>query len=125
MRYAALATDYDGTLAHHGLVEPATIAAVAKLREAGSKALLVTGREIPDLLSVFNECGSFDLIVAENGALRYWPATGVERPIAQGPSREFPEMLRARGVKDLSVGRVIVATMENYITTVNQCIEEF
>jgi phosphoglycolate phosphatase (TIGR01487 family) len=124
MRYKALATDYDGTLAHHGSVEPATVDTVMKLREAGVKVLLVTGREIPDLLSVFSECGIFDLIVAENGALLYWPATKEERPLAASFPRKFPELLRERGVKELSVGRTIVATMETYISVVNETIEE-
>jgi phosphoglycolate phosphatase (TIGR01487 family) len=124
MQYKALATDYDGTLAHHGSVDPATIDSVMKLREAGAKVLLVTGREIPDLLSVFTECAIFDLIVAENGALLYWPATKAERALAASFPRKFPELLRERGVKELSVGRTIVATMETYISVVNQTIEE-
>jgi len=32
MRYFALATDYDGTLAHDGVVSPATITALEQLR---------------------------------------------------------------------------------------------
>ena len=124
MRYKALATDYDGTLAHHGLVDPATIDAVTSLREQGTKVLLVTGREIPDLRSVFTECAIFDLIVAENGALLYWPVTQAERPLAGSFPREFPELLRERGVKELSVGRTIVATMETYISVVNETIQE-
>jgi HAD superfamily hydrolase (TIGR01484 family) len=124
MHYKALATDYDGTLAHHGSVEAATVDSVMKLREAGAKVLLVTGREIPDLLSVFTECAIFDLIVAENGALLYWPATKTERPLAESFPRKFPELLRERGVKELSVGRTIVATMETYISIVTATIEE-
>ncbi len=124
MRYKALATDYDGTLAHHGSVDPATIDAVMKLRDAGGKVLLVTGREIPDLQSIFSEYAIFDLIVAENGALLYWPATKAERPLAASFPRKFPDLLRERGVKELSVGRVIVATMETYISIVNETIQE-
>ena len=36
MRYFALATDYDGTLAHDGAVSPATIAALERLRSFGA-----------------------------------------------------------------------------------------
>jgi hydroxymethylpyrimidine pyrophosphatase-like HAD family hydrolase len=124
MRYKALATDYDGTFAHHGTVDPATVDAVTKLRQAGAKLLMVTGREIPDLLTVFSECAIFDLIVAENGALLYWPTTKAEKPLSPPLPREFPELLRKRGVKELSVGHVIVATMENYISLVNEAITE-
>ncbi len=124
MRYKALATDYDGTLAHHGLVDPATVDAITTFRERGLKTLLVTGREIPDLHSVFNECAIFDLIVAENGALLYWPATEAERLLAPPFPRAFAEALRARGVRELSIGRVIVATMETYISAVTDVIAE-
>jgi HAD superfamily hydrolase (TIGR01484 family) len=124
MRYKALATDYDGTFAHHGSVDPATVDAATQLRQAGAKLLMVTGREIPDLLTVFSECGIFDLIVAENGALLYWPKTKAEKPLAPPFPREFPERLRQRGVKELSVGHVIVATVENYISVVNEAIAE-
>jgi phosphoglycolate phosphatase (TIGR01487 family) len=123
MAFKALATDYDGTLAHHGTVEPTTLDAIGKLRAAGMKTLLVTGREIPDLQSVFSEFGIFDLIVAENGALLYWPATAKQELIAPTPPREFAEYLRRNGVKELSIGRTIVATMEIYSDTVQKGIQ--
>src|SRR2546423_8879985 len=82
MNVRALATDYDGTIAWHGAVEPATCRALERFRESGRKVLLVTGREIPDLLSVFSEPSLFDVIVADNGALRYHPATKAMRTLA-------------------------------------------
>lgn len=42
MRYLALATDYDGTLAHHGRVDAATHEALAQLAATGRKLILVT-----------------------------------------------------------------------------------
>ena len=36
MRFAALAADYDGTLALAGIVAPATVAAVERLKDIGS-----------------------------------------------------------------------------------------
>lgn len=53
MRYVALATDYDGTLAHDGKVDDATLTALEKLSASGRKLLLVTGRHLPDLKNVF------------------------------------------------------------------------
>ena len=52
MRYLALCTDYDGTIADHGKVDKPTIAALEELRTSGRKLVLVTGREIPDLETV-------------------------------------------------------------------------
>jgi hydroxymethylpyrimidine pyrophosphatase-like HAD family hydrolase len=124
MRFKAFATDYDGTIAHHGTVDPATVDALQSLKNTGRKLLLVTGREIPDLSTVFSEMGIFDLIVAENGALLYWPETKAERCLVPGPPTEFPDLLRQRGVNTLSVGRVIVATVDPYGTVVQQAITE-
>src|SRR3954447_7280153 len=48
MRYLALATDYDGTLATAGRVTAPTLAALERLRQSGRRLLLVTGRELED-----------------------------------------------------------------------------
>jgi HAD superfamily hydrolase (TIGR01484 family) len=74
--YQALATDYDGTLAHHGTVSAKTLAAIHRLRASGKKLVLVTGRRLEELKQVFPDIGLCDFVVAENGALRYWPTTG-------------------------------------------------
>src|SRR5437868_479718 len=124
MNVRALATDYDGTIAWHGAVEPSTCRALERFKESGRKLLLVTGREIPDLLSVFSEPSLFDVIVAENGALLYHPATKAMRTLAPHPSPLFVDELRQAGVHPLSVGRVIVATQENYYGVVTQIINE-
>jgi hydroxymethylpyrimidine pyrophosphatase-like HAD family hydrolase len=124
MKYRLLATDYDGTIAHHGAVDAATVEALNKFKESGRKVILVTGREIPDLHSVFSETAIFDLIVAENGALLYWPLTKVEKPVAPPPPPRFAEMLRQKAVNTLSVGRVIVATIDVYEKPVRESIAE-
>ena len=54
MRYLALASDYDGTLAKDGEVDELTIRALERLVQSGRKLILVTGRELPDLQSVFS-----------------------------------------------------------------------
>src|SRR5204863_455237 len=54
MRYLALATDYDGTLAHDGRVDRTTLAALGRLRRSGRRLILVTGREADDLLNLFD-----------------------------------------------------------------------
>jgi hydroxymethylpyrimidine pyrophosphatase-like HAD family hydrolase len=106
----ALATDYDGTLAADGVVSDRAIAALERLRASGRKLLLVTGREIEDLRSVFRRLDLFDLVVAENGALLYRPHSGEAKPLAALPSPLFIARLRDLGVTPLSIGHVIVAT---------------
>ncbi|MER8826638.1 HAD-IIB family hydrolase [Mesorhizobium sp. M0938] len=108
----ALATDYDGTLAENGIVSDATRAAVERLKETGRKLIMVTGRELADLESVFPELGMFDKVVAENGALVYTPASKKERILAPAPPAEFVDRLRMRKISPLSIGRSVVATRE-------------
>jgi hydroxymethylpyrimidine pyrophosphatase-like HAD family hydrolase len=124
MQYLALATDYDGTIAHHGAVEPATVEALCEFKGSGRRLILVTGRELPDLFNVFSEPRIFDRIVAENGALLYNPATEQKRTLAPAPPDGFINRLRELGVKALSVGCVIVATQEIYASVVHRTIAE-
>ena len=109
MRYHALACDYDGTIAHNGRVDDETIAALGRLRDSGRRLILVTGRELRDLLTVCPHIMLFDRVVAENGAVVYWPATREEKLLGEPPPERFVRELRDRGVS-LAVGRVIGAT---------------
>jgi hydroxymethylpyrimidine pyrophosphatase-like HAD family hydrolase len=110
MRYLALASDYDGTLAEHGSVSDETIEALRIFRQSRRKLILVTGRELADLLTVFPQAELCECIVAENGAVLYWPATRDKRVLGATPPPQFVELLRNRGVEPLGVGDVIVGT---------------
>jgi hydroxymethylpyrimidine pyrophosphatase-like HAD family hydrolase len=124
MRYAALAVDYDGTLATHGRTAPATVRALERLAARGRKLVLVTGRELDDLLAIFPEIGVFDRVVAENGALLYTPASRVRRRLAAAPPPAFVRELARRGVAPLSVGETIVATVHPNETIVLEAIRD-
>jgi hydroxymethylpyrimidine pyrophosphatase-like HAD family hydrolase/energy-coupling factor transporter ATP-binding protein EcfA2 len=124
VRYLALATDYDGTLATHGSVEPEDVDALERLRASGRKALLVTGRELDDLQRVFDRIDVFDRVVAENGALIYRPETRETELLASGPPAGFAEELRRRGVDRVSVGHVVVATWEPHEAIVLETIRD-
>ena len=124
MFFIALASDYDGTLAHNGVVTDETVAALQELRDSGRKLILVTGRELPDLKEVFPHIELFDKVVAENGALLYTPASQEERALAAVPPAEFVSELETRGVAPLSVGRSIVATWEPHQATVLDVIRK-
>jgi hydroxymethylpyrimidine pyrophosphatase-like HAD family hydrolase len=112
MRYLALATDYDGTLAEQGRVRPQTVDALLRLRRSGRRALLVTGRELKELETLFDGLALFDRVVAENGALLHDPGTGKETLLAEPPPPELARSLAARGATPLTIGRVVVATRE-------------
>lgn len=112
MRYQILATDYDGTIAADGHVDSNTIKAMENLVATGRRLVLVTGRELPEVLELFPKITLFEWVVAENGALLYDPATRQETPLVPPPPERFLTALRDRNVTPLSVGRVIVATRE-------------
>jgi hydroxymethylpyrimidine pyrophosphatase-like HAD family hydrolase len=124
MRYLALATDYDGTIAHHGRVDEPTIEALARLRKSGRTLILVTGRELDELIEVCPRLDLFDRVVAENGALLYRPDDKSEQVLAEKPPAAFLEALGRRKVAPVSVGRVIVATWEPHQAAVVEAIRE-
>jgi HAD superfamily hydrolase (TIGR01484 family) len=124
MTIRTLATDYDGTIATHGTVDPDTLDALRRLRDAGGTLILVTGRELPQLKQVFPQLGLFHIVVAENGAVLYWPEGQREKTLCEPPEEAFVRALHERGVKPLSVGRVIVATYEPHETTVLAVIRD-
>src|SRR5918911_1368746 len=124
MRYVALACDYDGTLATAGRVAEETCAALERLLASGRKLLLVTGRELEDLLEVFPQVHLFDWVVAENGALLYRPATRALTLLGSPPPHEFIHTLQARGVAPLSTGHVIVATWHPHERAVLEALRE-
>src|SRR3954471_723636 len=124
MRYLALATDYDGTLASDGAVEPRTIEALRRLRDSGRRLILVTGRIIEQLVHVFPQMELCDLVVADNGAVLYDPKNGHKQLLTDPPPRTFVEELARRGVPRIEIGDVIVATWEPHETTVLKTIHD-
>ncbi len=124
MQYLALATDYDGTLAHDGIVSEKTIRALDELRQSGRKLILVTGRVLNDLYSVFPRMDLFDRVVAENGAVLYKPSSRETQVLADPPKAKFLETLKARGVTDLGWGHVIIATCRPHETAALEVIRD-
>jgi HAD superfamily hydrolase (TIGR01484 family) len=109
-----LACDYDGTIADGGRCSLEMVQALARVRESGRKVLLVTGRLLPDLRSVCTDVDRmFDAVVAENGALLYFPETREARTLGDAPESALVEELRRRGVP-FDLGSSIIATSEAY-----------
>jgi hydroxymethylpyrimidine pyrophosphatase-like HAD family hydrolase len=111
MTFEALATDYDGTLAHDGVVYEPTLAALRRARAAGLRLLMVTGRELSDLFNTFEHSSLFDCIVAENGAVVYDPSSREVEVLAPAPPPELLQRLTQARVP-FSVGHSIVATVQ-------------
>ena len=121
LRYRALATDYDGTIAAEGVVDERTVAALQRARDAGLRLILVTGRQIDDLSTVFPHAQLFHSIVAENGAVLFDPATDEVKTLAAPPPRGLIDALRLQHVP-VSIGRSIVATDEPYADALKAAI---
>jgi len=124
MNFSYLATDFDGTLAEEGVVAENTIKALEALRRSGRGIILITGRELAQLLEIFERTDLFDLIVAENGALLYHPATRRKQLLTEPASLAFVEELRRRGVSPISTGEAIIATWRPHENTVLELICE-
>lgn len=123
MRYIALAAGYDGTLAREGHCSEACIEALRALAATGRKLILVTGRELRDLLEVFPEARVFDYLVAENGAVMHRPATRASAILAQAPPEILLQELRRRRVNPLTVGNAIVSAPLEFEDEVRQTVD--
>jgi hydroxymethylpyrimidine pyrophosphatase-like HAD family hydrolase len=110
MNVHVFATDYDGTIAERDRVAAATARALERVRASGRKLLLVTGRMLPDLQSVCPDTDQmFDAVVAENGAVVYFPERRELRVHGDGPEPALIEALQRREVR-FTLGNAIVAT---------------
>lgn len=123
MKWSVLACDYDGTLAHDGVLDDATAAALDRFRRSGRRLMMVTGRELPDLQSVCQVLDRFEWIVAENGALLHRPSDHFNKLLCPPASAALARKLGEAHVQPLSVGRAIIATREPHETLVIELIK--
>ena len=124
MRCLVLASDYDGTLAHDGVLDETTAAALDRFRTSGRRLIMVTGRELPDLKGVCHVLDKFEWIVAENGALLYRPSDGFSQLLCAPASAALAQKLGEAQAQPLSVGRAIIATREPHETLVLELIKK-
>ncbi|WP_300779399.1 HAD-IIB family hydrolase [Enhydrobacter sp.] len=110
MRYLALVTDYDGTLATDGLVSSVTAAAIDRLRTSGRHAIMATGRRLNDLLAVCPLVDLFSYVIAENGALLYEPKTQETTLLSEPLPDRFLRAVKDANIAPIEIGSVIVAT---------------
>jgi hydroxymethylpyrimidine pyrophosphatase-like HAD family hydrolase len=123
MKYRALATDYDGTLAHDGRVDEPTLVALRDARAAGLRLIMVTGRELADLFNTFDHVALFDRVVAENGAVLYDPAAQSVETLAAAPPPALLDVLAGAAIP-VSIGHSIIATVAPHEHVVLQAIRD-
>jgi hydroxymethylpyrimidine pyrophosphatase-like HAD family hydrolase len=124
MRYVALAAGFDGTLAREGRCDERCIDTLRALSATGRKLILVTGRELRELLEIFPEARIFDYVVAENGAVMHRPATRESEILAQAPPEILLQELRRRHVTPLSVGSSMVRTAQSNEAEVSEALRK-
>ncbi|HEY2050929.1 MAG TPA: HAD family hydrolase [Caulobacteraceae bacterium] len=123
MTFAALATDFDGTLAKDGRVDAPTLEALGRLKSADKRLIIVTGRWLEDMQHTFDAMDLFDAVVAENGALVFLRDGARKIQMGEPPPEALVRALRDKDVP-LSVGQVIISTSEPHATTVLEAIRE-
>jgi hydroxymethylpyrimidine pyrophosphatase-like HAD family hydrolase len=111
--FAALACDYDGTLAIHDRIPAVTVAALVRARERGIRLVLVTGRTLFELTRVCASLELFDAVVAENGGVLYFPRDRAVREEGPPPPPRLLEELDRRSVP-YTAGHVLVATLHRF-----------
>jgi hypothetical protein len=105
--FKGLACDFDGTLAVEDRVDPGVKAALEQARRTGVRLILVTGRTFFELTRVCDCLDLFDGVVAENGAVIYYPGSAMIQDRGPGaPGRLLAELDR-RGIY-YQLGRVII-----------------
>ena len=117
MKLAAVAIDYDGTIAVSGVFDPGARDAIAQLRLHGIAVVLATGRRLDELKRVAGNLECFNAIVAENGAVLYFPESGRHAIIGHAPSSRFIDALQKRGI-DIAVGDSVIETDASRATSV-------
>jgi len=107
MKFKALALDYDGTIATNGVFSAGVRDAIGEVRQRGITVILVTGRRIADLERVAGDLSCFDAVVAENGGVVEFPASGRHVLVGHPVNPAVVQELMRRNV-EIAVGECVI-----------------
>ena len=114
MKLAVVALDFDGTVSDAaGQLDGSVRNTLVELRSRGIALLLVTGRRLDHLRQDIGDLRVVDAVVAENGALVAFPASGRTMFLGRKPSKAFTDELARQGVPFIS-GECVVETEAAY-----------
>ncbi len=122
--FKVLATDLDGTLMRDGVMTPRTWAILRQIKLSGLALVLATGRPLDYFLDLgpFNEL--FEAIVAEDGAVLYFPRRDtVSLPFGRLPAAVIQRLEQIK--VPLERGMSIVSTRIPYDQAVLRVLQEF
>lgn len=117
----AIACDFDGTGAENGQLAPEVSAALGTARCQGIATLMVTGRVLEEIQVACPDLSVFDAVVAENGALIWFPPSNHRIQMGIPPPDSFLGELRAQNVP-FHTGAVVVGTWSRYAGQVLELI---
>ena len=123
-KFQMVATDYDETIAIKGKFIANAEQALLQAKEAGYLISIVTGRGFDNLLHVCPQVRMFDSIVAENGAILYFPSSKKIEFLANSPPLEFFAQLIQNGVP-FHQDRIVTKVHIYYLEKINALIDEF
>ncbi len=106
MKFGVLALDYDGTIARDGVLDAEVRKAIAEVRSRGIAVLIVTGRILSELEQVAGDLHFVDGVVAENGAVLWFP-NGHSRLVSSSSSLPLLQELSRRGMQ-FKAGQCVV-----------------
>jgi hydroxymethylpyrimidine pyrophosphatase-like HAD family hydrolase len=109
MQLSVLALDYDGTIAQDGVLDPEVRQAILEIRAHGVTVVMVTGRILDDLRQIMGDLRLVDAVVAENGAVIAFPASGRSVVLAPPVSDRMLMELRQRGI-EARAGACVIET---------------
>jgi hypothetical protein len=122
MKLGAVALDYDGTIATEGVMDSGVRDAIAQLRLHGIAVVLATGRRLYDLKAVAGNLECFNAVVAENGAVLYFPESQRHVVMGHAPAPAFVKGLRQLGIL-FDTGDCVVETGAVHALSVLQLIQ--
>jgi hydroxymethylpyrimidine pyrophosphatase-like HAD family hydrolase len=96
---------------------------LARWTRGGRKLILATGETV-DQLQAFPDLKPFDLVVAENGGVLYWPNSGRQEILGVGPPSALIHGLRRAGVAPLHVGEVVLSTRLPFDRAASKVVED-
>jgi len=124
MKLSVVALDFDGTIARDDVLDPEVRVAITQLRAKDIVVVLVTGRILDDLKRVTGDLHFVDAVVAENGGVLEFPATGSSVALAAPPPDRLVEAVRADGIVP-ELGQVIVGTQAAHAPRLLEHIRRF
>lgn len=118
-----IACDYDGTGATNGHLAPEVTAALHAAREAGIVTLLATGRVLDDLRVALVDFAAFDAVVAENGAVLWFPSSDRTVLLGNPPTEQILGRLRTANIP-FHAGAVVVGAWDSHVLELLRLIRE-